>query len=538
MNGTHYVGAKALSVTEYEPLLPVTGVILWADDENCYQAGTESGTVIEADCPYATQQMANTLLAKMQGYQYRPVSAQGAIITPLAELGDGVNVNGTYTQMAYQKIRFSTGECADIAAPGNSETPHEYKAEGTTTRQFTRQLAQTRSEITKTAEEIRLSVSSEIDELESSFTIRLDSIESEIKGLDGQISEIDQRVDSIRLSVSNGSTSSFIELTVDGARVSSANIEMSGLVTYTGLASGTTTIDGGCIQTGTIDAQYLNLRNSISFSDFDYDLQDDYNLTVSRADESYDTVGAWTYTGTTYIDGEKIMAGTVMASYLLGGVVGLLDSSERQIGTITIERASSADKKILIESDGAIELVAYSGDVFISSDAGHVTLDAAESISVTNDLIPNHSGSFYLGNSSFYWLALYTRDTITNGSSIENTSDVSYGLSSYDAFFDALQPAMYTPADSTSGGKHLGIIAEDVEAAMATAGMTSADFAGVSKEEVTVAAVANNVEDSADDNATTTTKTVCGLRYNEFIALCIDQIQRLKARVAQLEANA
>lgn len=56
MNGKVFVGQKALSLTEYEKKAPISGVILWVDDENCYEAGDETGTVIEADCPYASQQ--------------------------------------------------------------------------------------------------------------------------------------------------------------------------------------------------------------------------------------------------------------------------------------------------------------------------------------------------------------------------------------------------------------------------------------------------------------------------------------------------
>ena len=65
MNGSHYIGGKALSMTKYEKAAPITGIILWVDDENCYEAGNETGTVIEQDCPYASQAMANALLSAL-----------------------------------------------------------------------------------------------------------------------------------------------------------------------------------------------------------------------------------------------------------------------------------------------------------------------------------------------------------------------------------------------------------------------------------------------------------------------------------------
>lgn len=238
MNGKVFVGKKALSLTEYKKSDPITGVILWVDDNNCYQAGNDTGTVIENDCPYGTQEMANALLQKLSGYEYQGIEANGAVVTPIAELGDGLTINGIYTQLAYQNIRFSAGEVMDVAAPGKNETLHEYQTEGETSKWFNHQIAQTRSEITKTADEIMLTV----------------------KGLDNEISLIDQKVDSITLSVSNGESSSQIRLMVNGISVSSQTIRFTGDVVFeSDLSSGYTLISGDCIRTGQISANYIHL---------------------------------------------------------------------------------------------------------------------------------------------------------------------------------------------------------------------------------------------------------------------------------------
>ena len=88
-----------------------------------------------------------------------------------------------------------------------------------------------------------------------------------------------------------------------------------------------------------------------------------------------------------------------------------------------------------------------------------------------------------------------------------------------DDFFDGLRPASYKMLHGTSGRTHYGMIAQDVEELMQVLGMDSKDFAGFVKSE-------KNEE------------TYYGLRYGEFIALCIDQIQRLKKRVKALEGIA
>lgn len=67
--------------------------------------------------------------------------------------------------------------------------------------------------------------------------------------------EISKTVDSISLSVNNGETSSNIKLTVGDIEISSADISMTGVVTFNDLSgSETTTINGDNIKTGKINA--------------------------------------------------------------------------------------------------------------------------------------------------------------------------------------------------------------------------------------------------------------------------------------------
>lgn len=385
MNGKVFVGQKALSLTEYDKSAPISGVILWVDDENCYEAGDETGTVIEQDCPYATQQMANNLLATLQGYSYQGLEANGAKVSPIAELGDGITVNGLYTQLAYQNIRFSTGEVMDVAAPGSDETLHEYKTEGETTKQFTHQIAETRSLISKTSEEILLQVENELQGLSSSFSVQLQKIQSQVTGLNGQMSSITQKVDNITLSVSNGSTSSSISLSVGGVTVSSQTIQMNGLVTFTGLANGTTTIDGACIKTGTIEASridtnslYVNAANitgSLTIGQLPNnvattgDIPD--RVSELENDEGYQTErGVVTIIDGT-VDADYVNALGIRARYLQGETVQLLSSSGSLVGAMDIVNTNTGDGLTIGTNRGGIRIeTGQSGNIYISSGYG------------------------------------------------------------------------------------------------------------------------------------------------------------------------
>ena len=376
MNGSVYVGRKALSLTEYEKTAPISGVILWVDDDNCYEAGDETGTVIEQDCPYASQEMANSLLATLQGYSYQGLEASGAKVSPIAELGDGLTVDGLYTQLAYQNIRFSTGEVMDVSAPGSDETLHEYKTEGETTKQFTHQIAETRSLISKTSEEILWQVENELKGLSASIDIKLDSITSQITGLDGQvstiqqtvssitsqitgldgqvstieqtvssitsqitgldgqISQIEQYVDSITLSVTNGSESSTIQLKAGSTTISSANITFNGMVTFNDLSTaGSTVINGANITTGTISADRINLTGAITWGDLEDSVQNDINDAISIAEDAYQIASGIelpSYIKDTYIDSTRIESPTIIAGEFYGNEFNVYPQSGSQ----------------------------------------------------------------------------------------------------------------------------------------------------------------------------------------------------------------
>ena len=355
MNGSVYVGQKALSLTEYEKTAPISGVILWVDDENCYESGDETGTVIEQGCPYATQEMANNILATLQGYSYQGLEANGAKVSPVAELGDGLTIGGLYTQLAYQNIRFSTGEVMDVSAPGSNETLHEYKTDGETTKQFNHQIAETRSIISKTSEEILLQVENELEGLSASFSVQLDSITSQITGLDGQVStiqqtvssitsqitgldgqvsQIEQYVDSITLSVTNGSDSSTIQLKAGSTTISSANITFNGMVTFNDLSTaGSTVINGANITTGTISADRINLTGAITWGDLDNSVQNDINDAISTAEDAYQLASGIelpSYIKDTYIDSTRIESPTIIAGEFYGNEFNVYPQSGSQ----------------------------------------------------------------------------------------------------------------------------------------------------------------------------------------------------------------
>lgn len=385
MSDKVFLGTRMAQLDTSPALSPVSKVILAVDGENAYIAGDDTGRTIEVTCPYGTQEMANNILSALSSYTYTPAMAQDAILDPAAEIGDGLTMGGVYTVLAQSTLTFDGLMTSDAGAPGQAEQESEYKYQSPVIADINWQLAETRSLISKTSEEILLQVENELKGLSSSFSVQLQQIQSQVTGLNGQVSSITQKVDNITLSVSNGSTSSSISLSVGGVVVSSQNIQMNGLVTFTGLANGTTTIDGACIKTGTIEASridtdslYVNAANitgSLTIGQLPGNVATTGDI-PDRVSELLNDEGYQTERGVV-----EIIDGTVTADYvnalritartLQGREVELLDSGGSKVGAMEIVNTNSGDGLTIGTNRGGIRIeTGQSGNIYISSGHG------------------------------------------------------------------------------------------------------------------------------------------------------------------------
>ena len=129
-SGSQSVGGSIKGLKTSPALAAWSGVAVYWDDEEAYEAGTDTGRVLMCDCPWATQATANAILAAISGSSYQPFSADGAIINLALELGDSVTsgLPGDTVSGPVFTINITCGglEQASIAAPGEDEIDHEY----------------------------------------------------------------------------------------------------------------------------------------------------------------------------------------------------------------------------------------------------------------------------------------------------------------------------------------------------------------------------------------------------------------------------
>ncbi len=108
-----------------------------------------------------------------------------------------------------------------------------------------------------------------------------------------------------------------------------------------------------------------------------------------------------------------------------------------------------------------------------------------------------------------------------NGSDRNIKHDIEDMSEQYETLFDALRPVRFKYNDGTSDRFHTGFIAQEVKAATESAGLTTQDFAAYYEYD----------RQTGEEE----TQTTAALRYGEFVSLNTWEIQRLKARVAELE---
>lgn len=187
MNEKHYIGTRASSLTNYDEIGPITGVLLVVSNNNeYYQSGDYTGYVLTINCPYGTQEIANDILLNVYGQTYKGYRAEGAILKPEAELGDGVTVGDIYSVLAYRHVEFGPGHMSEIAAPGENEIDYEYQYKGTTQSSINNDVDSLKSYISRMFGELSLQI--------TTLTGRVEALTQTVNAISDKVTQLDSRV--------------------------------------------------------------------------------------------------------------------------------------------------------------------------------------------------------------------------------------------------------------------------------------------------------------------------------------------------------
>lgn len=275
--------ASRLSHLDVSPqFMPYSKVMIHVSDDTVIEAGDDTGRTLELYNPFGTQQMAQDILAKLRGFQYQPYEAQGAHLDPAAEIGDGVNMRGTYGGVYSRGRKFGRLMTADISAPHDEEINHEYQFESPQERKFTRQINDVKASLIIANDNIEAKVSQESPEGQTSFSWKLLSdshkwyvngqevmsisasgltVRGNVQATTGTIGGFNISASAIwnNISTFGGSQSSGVYIGTNGIQLGqSFKVDSTGGVTATRLAVDTLYIGGTAVSAATLNARANN----------------------------------------------------------------------------------------------------------------------------------------------------------------------------------------------------------------------------------------------------------------------------------------
>ena len=131
----HQIGKNASQMTVapafdgFSKVIIRTGEYDSDGNEIVYESGNTTGRTLECEIDWGSQTVADNILSVISGWSYQPYEASGVVINPALELGDSISINGVYSGIYTDTIKFAQLFTADTKAPYDEEIDHEYAYE-------------------------------------------------------------------------------------------------------------------------------------------------------------------------------------------------------------------------------------------------------------------------------------------------------------------------------------------------------------------------------------------------------------------------
>jgi len=552
-----YIGRNAQNF-EKQPSVTVDRVIVKVDDENNYyspsgltqaQWDAMTGKIVTVSIPFGTQAMADSIRTTLSSKAFLPYKATFAELDPAAELGDWVTADGIYSVIAKRTFNLNSLGSSEVSAETENEVTDKYPY------------------LSKAEAEVQMSLA----KVSSSLSVLSSSIEGEViarQNADSALqTAVNGKVAYTELSTKIGE---YVDTTAGTAKIVSA---CSGTyLTQTSAANTYTTItrtaniesavsadeakialvvssSGGSnsVNSASIVTAINNSGSSVIINASKINLSG--YLTITAGDSRYDASGSATSavsgleselaSGSTTINGGCITTGTVLASRVGAGTFDM-GSGYGYVGRGSGNNGVSSTTGVVLSSYSSGSTGLGTGDYyFIATNSGarmtggnsyvyctddYVTLCGQNGYDIyvqSSAIVPSRNNSVQLGYSNYAWTVGYSYSW-AEVSDRDKKENIDYDVSAYEALFDKLKPCKfnYISEDETKLVK-TGFIAQDIEQAMTEIGMPMKDFDGL----------------RFDYDEATGTKSNYSLCYNDIICLVVKEVQKLKARVAELEAN-
>lgn len=184
-------------------------VVIIVSDEIEYSSGDDTGRTLTLNCPWGTQEIADNILQSIKGFKYQPMTANGALVDPSAEIGDGIRANGVYSGIYSLGIKFNSNFPSDISAPSDEEIDEEFPYKSSQERKVERQNKEIRASLSIQADKITQEVTerqNQVGELRATMNVQTQQIEAKVSKEGGDSSSFGWKLTATGWSVyGNGS---------------------------------------------------------------------------------------------------------------------------------------------------------------------------------------------------------------------------------------------------------------------------------------------------------------------------------------------
>lgn len=300
-------------------------------------------------------------------------------------------------------------------------------------------------------------------------------------------------------------------------QIDALGVKVDGALEVTnGLENGTTSINGGCIKTGTISAERIdtdnlkvkaaNITGTLTVGQIDVDVP-------TKVSELENDSGYQTAAGVAGIISNKGYVTEIEVTTITEDAISTASISANQITTGTLTAASIALDGLLQIKLGNTTYGYVGGSNTFANGVGAVMCgpDMTAYVRASND-----GAKIAYGTHEIMCVASGPKSSsaITVDSDRRLKRDISYGMEKYERFFSTLKPCFYLLNKDSEKKYRLGFIAQDVLEGALESGLTEDDLALLSRN-----------------------GKYYGIGYSELIPLNTHMIQNLMKTVEEQDAR-
>lgn len=159
---------------------------------------------------------------------------------------------------------------------------------------------------------------------------------------------------------------------------------------------------------------------------------------------------------------------------------------------------------------------------YVDSDSQTLTVyvnDGTPYIQTNCSILPSSNATYNLGSDARRWNDIWCSTGNLKTSDIKFKNSIESLPFEYSSLIELLRPVRYKHNDGTSGRYHTGLIANELKEAIKKAGLTTEE----------VAAYCEFIDDNGEETG--------AIRYDEFIALLINEVQILKKEIKKIKSS-